>query len=239
MDILGRLSIRTRLYFGTVFSLVLLIVIGGLGYLALDRTRDTLQVLFSERVQTLTDMADLRTTLGTLRRTEKDIILNFNNSVEVAAQRETWARTLAALRKSLTAVRQVQAGDPAFAGSIDKALAEIQQYEAGISPIFEQIERAQLDGAGGAAYADRLKSHMETTDQILASLAQSARENMERGAAGRGGAHRHHVRGDRRRAGAGPGGADPAHLLQRALHHRFPGPGPLTGRTHRRRGPVA
>ncbi len=179
MDILGRLSIRTRLYFGTVFSLVLLIVIGGLGYLALDRTRDTLQVLFSERVQTLTDMADLRTTLGTLRRTEKDIILNFNNSVEVAAQRETWARTLAALRKSLTAVRQVQAGDPAFAGSIDKALAEIQQYEAGISPIFEQIERAQLDGAGGAAYADRLKSHMETTDQILASLAQSARENME------------------------------------------------------------
>ncbi|AVS87397.1 chemotaxis protein [Paracidovorax avenae] len=179
MNTLGRLSIRTRLYFGTIFSLVLLVVIGGLGYLALDRTRDTLQVLFSQRVQTLTDMADLRTTLGTLRRTEKDIILNFNNSVEVASQREAWGKTLAALRKSLTAVRQVQAGDAAFVGSIDKALAEIQQYEAGISPIFEQIERAQLDGAGGAAYADRLKSHMEATDQILASLAQSARENME------------------------------------------------------------
>ncbi|AVS60867.1 chemotaxis protein [Paracidovorax avenae] len=179
MNTLGRLSIRTRLYFGTIFSLVLLVVIGGLGYLALDRTRDTLQVLFSQRVQTLTDMADLRTTLGTLRRTEKDIILNFNNSVEVASQREAWSKTLAALRKSLTAVRQVQTGDAAFVGSIDKALAEIQQYEAGISPIFEQIERAQLDGAGGAAYADRLKSHMEATDQILASLAQSARENME------------------------------------------------------------
>lgn len=46
MNTLGRLSIRTRLYFGTIFSLVLLVVIGGLGYLALDRTRDTLQVLF-------------------------------------------------------------------------------------------------------------------------------------------------------------------------------------------------
>ena len=45
-------------------------------------------------------------------------------------------------------VRQVQSGDAAFVAAIDKALAEIQQYEAGISPIFEQIERAQLDGAG-------------------------------------------------------------------------------------------
>ncbi|MDI4667400.1 Tar ligand binding domain-containing protein, partial [Xanthobacter autotrophicus] len=59
MNTLGRLSIRARLYFGTIFSLVLLVIIGGLGYLALDRTRDTLQELFAQRVQTLTDMADL------------------------------------------------------------------------------------------------------------------------------------------------------------------------------------
>ena len=50
----SRISIRTRLYFGTVFSLILLVIIGAMGYVALDRTRSTLQVLFSERVQTLT-----------------------------------------------------------------------------------------------------------------------------------------------------------------------------------------
>jgi methyl-accepting chemotaxis protein len=60
MNILGRLSIRTRLYFGTLFSLILLVVIGGMGYLALDRTRATLDSLFSQRVQTLTDVAELR-----------------------------------------------------------------------------------------------------------------------------------------------------------------------------------
>ena len=47
MNALGRLSIRARLYFGTIFSLILLIVIGGMGYVALDRTRGTLQELFS------------------------------------------------------------------------------------------------------------------------------------------------------------------------------------------------
>jgi methyl-accepting chemotaxis protein len=184
MNALGRVSIRTRLYFGTVFSLVLLIVIGAMGYGALDRTRGTLQVLFSERVQTLTDMSDLRTTLGDLRRAEKDIILNFNNSVEVSTLRESWAKTLASLRKSLGELRAVQKSDAAFVGAIDKSLDEIKQYETGISPVFEQIERAQLDGAGGAAYAERLKGHMEATDQLLSGLATSARGQMDEARAG-------------------------------------------------------
>jgi methyl-accepting chemotaxis protein len=179
MNALGRLSIRTRLYFGTIFSLVLLVIIGAMGFIALDRTRGTLEVLFSQRVQTLTDMSDLRTALGDLRRAEKDIIINFNNTVEVAALRESWGKTLAALRKSLAEVRQVQAGDAAFVAAIDKSLDEIQQYEAGIVPIFDQIERAQIDGAGGGAYADRLKTHMEATDQLFSRLATSAREQMQ------------------------------------------------------------
>ena len=115
---------------------------------ALDE-RGTLEVLFSQRVQTLTDMSELRTTLGDLRRTEKNIIINFNNSVEVSALRESWAKTLASLRKRLADVRQVQSGDAEFVASIDKSLDEIKQYETGISPIFEKIEGAQLDGAGG------------------------------------------------------------------------------------------
>ena len=179
MNALGRLSIRTRLYFGTIFSLVLLVIIGAMGFIALDRTRGTLEVLFSQRVQTLTDMSDLRTALGDLRRAEKDIIINFNNTVEVAALRESWGKTLAALRKSLADVRQVQAGDAAFVAAIDKSLDEIKQYEAGIVPIFDQIERAQIDGAGGGAYADRLKTHMEATDQLFSRLATSAREQMQ------------------------------------------------------------
>ena len=179
MNALGRLSIRARLYFGTIFSLVLLVIIGAMGFIALDRTRGTLEVLFSQRVQTLTDMSDLRTALGDLRRAEKDIIINFNNTVEVAALRESWGKTLAALRKSLADVRQVQAGDAAFVAAIDKSLDEIKQYEAGIVPIFDQIERAQIDGAGGGAYADRLKTHMEATNQLFSRLATSAREQMQ------------------------------------------------------------
>lgn len=179
MITLGRLSIRARLYFATVFSLILLAVVGAMGYTALDRTRGILQELFAQRVQTLTDMANLRTSLGHLRRAEKDIVINFNNPVEVDALRETWGRQLDALRKDLAQVRAVQASDAEFTAAIDRSLGEIKQYETGIVPIFEQIERAQLDGAGAGAYAERLKGHMDATDALFATLATHARDRME------------------------------------------------------------
>jgi len=184
MNVLGRLSIRARLYFGTIFSLVLLVVIGAMGYVALDRTRGTLHELFSQHVQTLTDMAELRTVLGDVRRIEKDIIINFNNSVEVSSLRERWAAKLAELRKSVAAVRQVQSGDAAFVASIDKSLGELKAYETGIVPIFDQIEGAQLDGAGAGAYASRLREHMEATDKLFSDLATTARKQMDEARAG-------------------------------------------------------
>ena len=179
MRVLGQLSIRARLYFATTFSLVLLTAVGALGCVALDRSRSTLQELFARQVQTLTDMAELRTGLGHLRRAEKDIIINFNNAVEVQALREGWSRQLDALRKSMAQVREVQAGNVEFTGALDKALAEVGQYEGGLVPIFDQIERALLDGAGAGAYAERFKAHMDTTDALLASLATQARGHME------------------------------------------------------------
>ncbi len=184
MNLLGRLSIRARLYFGTGFALVLLVVIGAMGYVALDRTRGTLQELFSLRVQTLTDMSDLRTRLGDVRRVEKDIIINFNNTVEVSKLREDWAAILAKLRKDLGEVRQRQAQDAQFTGTIDKVLEELQQYDAGINPIFQQIENAQLDGAGGGAYANRLRKHTDDADKLLGDLAASARSQMDEARAG-------------------------------------------------------
>ncbi len=179
MTITGRLSIRARLYFATVFSLLLLAVVGAMGYVGLDRARSTMHELFARQVQTLTSMSELRTGLGQLRRVEKDIVINFNNSVEVSALRETWTVQLGALREGLATVRRSHEDDGPFAAAIDQALAEIKAYADGITPIFEQIERAQLDGAGAGAYADRLKGHMETTDSVLATLGKQARERMD------------------------------------------------------------
>ena len=178
MWVLRLLSIRMRLYAATVFSLVLLAVVGAMGYMALDQARSTMDELFARQVQTLTVMTEQRIYLGQLRRLEKDIIINFNNPDEVSALREAWARQLASLREGLVALRSGHEGDVELGAALDQALAGLKQYADGITPIFEQVERAQLDGAGAGAYAERLKGHIEQADGLLARLGQQARERM-------------------------------------------------------------
>src|SRR6218665_1479097 len=72
---------------GTVFCLLLLVLIGAMGCVSLDHTHGMLQVLLTQRVQTLTDMAQLRTTPGELRQSEKDIVIDAHNAAAVAALR--------------------------------------------------------------------------------------------------------------------------------------------------------
>ncbi len=177
------LSIRTRLYFATVFSLLLLVAVGGLGYGGLASTRDTVSRLFNQQVQVLNDISGVRTTLGEARRLEKDIILNFNNSVESARLRGLWTAAVGSLNAELTALRQRTQGNAQFTEAIDKTLAEVKKYQDGVAPVLEKIEFAQLDGAGGAAYADQLKSHMESADQLLTGLVVEARQEMDQGRA--------------------------------------------------------
>lgn len=176
---LGRLSIRARLCFGTVFALILLVVIGGLGYTALDRTRTTLDNLFAQQVQTLSDVAELRTTLGDIRRTEKDIIVNFVNSVEVGLLRESWTKSIGTLTNGLGQLQRAKTADSEFVEAIGKALVEVEEYRKGLNPVFEQIERAQIDGSVGGAYAERFKQHIETTDKLMLGLSVVSREQME------------------------------------------------------------
>src|SRR5690606_12318844 len=125
--------IRTRLYFSTIFSLLLLTVVGAMGYLALDRARATLHELFARQVHALTEMGELRTSLGHLRRAEKDIIINYNNPDEVDTLRGVWTRQLDGLRAGLAQVRTAQQGDGEFAKAIDQALAEVGSYADGIT----------------------------------------------------------------------------------------------------------
>lgn len=112
-------------------------------------------------------MSELRTTLGDLRRTEKDIIINFNNSSRFA------------LRESGPRPARCASAWPMCAGAVGRcrfcglhrqiAGFMIKQYETGISPIFEKIGRAQLDGSGWAAPTPIRLVHMEATDKLFSS----------------------------------------------------------------------
>lgn len=181
MPAFAHLSLRARLNFGTAFSLLLLLAIGVLGYVALDSTRNTLKDLLDRKAQILVDSGELRTTLGVLLRHEKDIIIHHNNANEVNDLRRAWGETLQRLRADVQ--RLGEGGTAALKDGAQQVLAALAAYEEGIAPVLEQVERAQIDGAAAGAYASRAAEHTQAADQQLSALAATARTQMNEGRA--------------------------------------------------------
>ena len=178
MKSLGRLSIRTRLYFSTVFALVLLTLIGAMGYVALGNTRVTLDELLQRQVSTMVEADKLRTSMAQVRRIEKDMIIDHNNTVKVSELKEHWKQALEQTRAQLSELSG-QLKNERDAALSKQALASLQQYGEGMAPIIEQIERAQIDGAAAGAYAERVKEHIEAADKHMQDLAAALRQDMD------------------------------------------------------------
>ncbi|HWP18173.1 MAG TPA: HAMP domain-containing protein, partial [Burkholderiaceae bacterium] len=178
MNVLGslsRLSIRSRLYFSTAFSLALLVAIGAGGYLALSHTRGTLQSLVEQDVAAMTVAGELRTLLAQVRRIEKDMIINFNNTNEVDTLKQAWLQDLDRARQQLQGWGAGREG-----GELARqALQSLQAYEEGIAPVIAQLERAQIDGAAAGGYAGRVQEHIEAADHHMAALASALRAKMD------------------------------------------------------------
>ncbi|UZG43544.1 methyl-accepting chemotaxis protein [Caldimonas thermodepolymerans] len=178
MKLSAHLSIRARLYFSTAFALVLLTLIGLMGSMSLGSTRETLDDLLGHKVGAMVEADGVRSLMSEVRRLEKDIIIDHNNAAKVADLKDQWQQASAQAHARLEKLLG-QLANPRDLELARQAQAALKEYEHGIAPIVEQIERAQLDGAAAGAYADRLKEHVEAADRDMSALVAALRQEME------------------------------------------------------------
>jgi len=178
MKLSAHLSIRARLYFSTAFALVLLTLIGLMGSMSLGSTRETLDDLLGHKVGAMVEADGVRSLMSEVRRLEKDIIIDHNNAAKVADLKDQWQQASAQAHARLEKLLG-QLANPRDLELARQAQVALKEYEQGIAPIIEQIERAQLDGAAAGAYADRLKEHVEAADRDMSALVAALRQEME------------------------------------------------------------
>ena len=179
MSWLNKLSIRTRLYLGTLFSLVMLLLVGGLGYVALETTHRQVQDVFSSKVQVLSDMEEVRNRLGELRLMEKNIIISANNATQVQELRGRWSTGMAALRARLDELQKSPTTPSDMALNLESGVAYLNDYAKAMDEVFGKVEDALLDSMAAAAYADNQRSTIEGMDSVLTTTAENARTDME------------------------------------------------------------
>ena len=179
MQWLNKLSIRARLYMGTLFSLVMLLLVGGLGYVALETTHRQVQEVFSSKVQVLSDMEEVRNRLGELRLMEKNIIISANNTTQVQDLRGRWNMGMTALRARLEELQKSPTTPSDMSLNLESGVTYLNDYAKAMDELFGKVEDALLDSMAAAAYAESQRSTIEGMDSVLTTTAENARTDME------------------------------------------------------------
>ena len=179
MQWLNKLSIRARLYMGTLFSLVMLLLVGGLGYVALETTHRQVQEVFSSKVQVLSDMEEVRNRLGELRLMEKNIIISANNTTQVQDLRGRWTMGMTALRARLEELQKSPTTPSDMSLNLESGVTYLNDYAKAMDELFGKVEDALLDSMAAAAYAESQRSTIEGMDSVLTTTAENARTDME------------------------------------------------------------
>ncbi|WP_370678546.1 methyl-accepting chemotaxis protein [Comamonas sp. GB3 AK4-5] len=179
MQWLNKLSIRVRLYLGTLFSVVMLLLVGGVGYGALTTTHLQVQDMFSNKVQVLSQMEEVRNRLAELRLLEKGIIISANNTTQVQELRERWTGGMTALRTRLQELQQSPGTPSDMALNLESGITYLEDYAKAMNEVFGKVEDALMDSMAAAAYADNQRSTIEGMDSVLTTTAENARTDME------------------------------------------------------------
>ncbi len=183
MKIVANLSIKSRLYCGTLFCLAMLLVIGAAGFYALQQTRSTVEAVFATRVQTLTAISELRTSLGELQLAEKNIIANADYSDRAQEMFALWEGMRTSVEEATAHLLRQQPEDSDYAQKLGVTLTSLQRYGEDTLPVLEEVKRGMLSPAEGAEQVELVRSGIHDADALLRATVMQAQSELDAGRA--------------------------------------------------------
>lgn len=183
MKFVANMSIKSRLYCGTLFCLTMLVVIGAAGFYALEQTRATVEDVFTTRVQTLTDISELRTNLGNVQLAEKNTIVNSDNSDVVGEMLGRWQTTLASIKERTQMLLMLQPESSDYAQKLHVVHTSLERYGEDLAPVMEQVRQGLVSPAEGAEQAELVRSAIYDADALLGAAVMQAQSELEVGRA--------------------------------------------------------
>ena len=181
MKFIANLSIKSRLYCGTLFCLALLTLLGGAGFYTLEHTRATVEEVFASRVQTLTDIMELRTNLGSLQLAEKNTIVHADNSDMVVEMLGHWETTLASIKERAEMLLMLQPDTSDYAQKLNVVKISLDRYGEDLSPLLDEVRKGLLSPSEAASQAEFVRSAIHDADALLSAAVMQAQSDLEVG----------------------------------------------------------
>lgn len=180
----SNLSIRHRLYSGTVFCLSMLMLIGATGFYALKQTGATVEHVFDSRVQTLNQINQLRVQLEQLQVAEKSTIIQADNFNLAAKMLKHWEQTVERLLANTQTLAQSSSAQTAsYSQPLQVMHASISQYRDDLHPLLTQVKNGLLLATEAGVEAEEKRTAIEAAYQAIDQSIELAQSDMAQGRA--------------------------------------------------------
>jgi methyl-accepting chemotaxis protein len=137
--LMRRFSIRFRMMGAIGLVIVALVSIGGVGIAAQLYSNSIATELVTRNLSSNNEVARLQQAMSNLRLNEKEMIIQYENSVEAARFKEAWNASLAQMESSAKALAPLLPRD-AQRAQLAQVVADMQQFRTEFEPMAKQLE---------------------------------------------------------------------------------------------------
>jgi methyl-accepting chemotaxis protein len=164
-----RFTIRTRMLGAIGVVIVLLGLLGGAGMLGMFRIQQMSQDFLNDAYAKAGYMAQLRTELGGIRISEKDMVIQYERPEEVRKAHDQWVGFIEKSQATLTRfVTGRNAQDDELAKNI---AARIDNYRKAFEPVARQLEASGYDSATTAnRMSGKALAEVAEAEKLLSQL---------------------------------------------------------------------
>ena len=161
-------NFATRLYLGFTVLMVLMVTVALTGYWGLTTQRNSVSDMLRSEVQ-LNDLAsEARYYLLSLRRFEKDSLINADDAEAVTSYVAKWEKSFARLQASLNKAIKISSGDEAK--SLENIKASAVEYGDGFRSVATQLGQSITTAQAGNSAMSKFKSASRGMEADLGDL---------------------------------------------------------------------
>jgi methyl-accepting chemotaxis protein len=172
MLILSKLRIRSRLMLLLVFSVLALVALGAFSSLTMQSEAQRATAFIDGEFESVRALSDVRASIGSARRYEKDIFLNMGEESETDRYTKLWKLEVLGTRHAISHAQSL--AQPTEATMLNNMLQGIDVYDKGFQDILGKLARGELNDPWAANKAMApLKDAIHATDAALIALSAS------------------------------------------------------------------
>ncbi|MBT3067185.1 methyl-accepting chemotaxis protein [Rhodoferax sp. U11-2br] len=169
--LMRRLSIRMRMWGAIGMVSTALCLIGGIGIAAQLYANSITVHLVTRDVTSMTEVGHLQQAMRDLRINEKDMVIQYENSVEASKHKEAWTAAYAQIEKSAQTLSPLLPEEEQRQ-QLTVILNDMQQFKTEFAPMATQLENMGFPSAQvAAATIGKLQPIIDRANASLTALA--------------------------------------------------------------------